>query len=329
MYYCQYFDLDTASFIFFSRISGECQHRFPNDFVGCLSSDAARYRQQLLRYGSAEDIRSVAGAEVKELQQSEEGCERSKNAQEGKGCDDEKLKDAKEQEEDEAQEKDHSGEKAAEEKEVTAGLISPWMSALDSNADSTGTERPYFFHRITHRTCPLWHPPQEIGLIGCSNAGDQAPEALHDKMEDMRSRKAEESDAPGLTAYLTAAFEVIDVEENGDIDARVMWPMVRRLGLGLCRTEVAALRARGSFRAVGSIDWSEFVMLAPDLLRGLVLQQRSNLPSIADWCCFPHPGRLSVLLDEDADGEGGTPGDDLPHIWYNKRTGVSQWSPPL
>ena len=321
--------MDSASFIFYSRISGECQHRFPRDFVGCLGSDAARYRQQLLRYGSVEDVRCVAAAEAKELQQSEEECERSKSAQEGKCCDDKKMNDAEEQEEDESQEKDHRWGVAEEEKEDTTGPISPWMSALDSNADSTGTERPYFFHRITHRTCPLWHPPQEIGLIGYSHASDQAPEALHDKMEDMRSSKADESDAPGLTAYLTAAFEAIDVEENGDIDARVMWPMVRRLGLGLCRTEVAALRARGSFRAVGSIDWSEFVMLAPDLLRGLVLQQRSNLPSIADWCCFPHPGRLSVLLDEDADGEGGTPGDDLPHIWYNKRTGVSQWSPPL
>ena len=256
------------------------------------------------------------------MHRTQEEIQQSKRIQEEKGCEGKEIGDAEEKEE----EKDQKG---VEEEEIGDGVASPWMLALDSNADSTGTERPYFLHRICHRIRPVWHPPPEVGLVGCGDVGDLAPEALHDMMEDARSRKAEVSDTPDLTAYLTAVFEAIDVEGTGEIDARVMWPMVRRLGLGLRRTEVVGLRARGSFPAVGSVDWAEFAMLAPDLLRGLVLRQRSNLPSIADWCCLPHPDRLSALLDEDEDGEAGTSGDDFPNMWYNKRTGVSQWSPPL
>ena len=111
---------------------------------------------------------------------------------------------------------------------------------------------------------------------------------------------------PGIQEYLINAFRGADTDASDVLSYEEFTRMVRsQLPLNLTENEIEQLEAHCAYNPGSQVTWNDFVMIAPQLLKNVVIESE---PSYRDWCVLTNVQGIVY--------------------YYNKRTLESCWERP-
>jgi Ca2+-binding EF-hand superfamily protein len=115
------------------------------------------------------------------------------------------------------------------------------------------------------------------------------------------------SELPEIKEYLKSHFKKFDKLDKGFLTFSQFDDMLQGMLLELAHDEAVSLRQQLDRRGDGKIAWNEFVLLTPDIVRGIYCQREMDFET--DWAEIPMPTGIETY-------------------WYCKRTAVAQWAEP-
>jgi Ca2+-binding EF-hand superfamily protein len=149
------------------------------------------------------------------------------------------------------------------------------------------------------------------------------PQAL-----DAERKRQEANLAPGIKEFLQRKFKEADADGSGELSGAEFWNMLKSLPLGLTDGEIAELHSRIDSDRDGDVEWTEFCLQAPHMLKDICSSEGG---AHKEWCEIPSPPSEDDgmgALDLDGDGEADEGTEQHTSFWYNKKTGDSQWTRP-
>jgi Ca2+-binding EF-hand superfamily protein len=166
--------------------------------------------------------------------------------------------------------------------------------------------RTYWYNRLNGKS--QWTKPKEALLA--------------------EQKRQEANMAPGIKEFLQRKFQEADADGSGELSGAEFWNMLKSLPLGLTDGEIAELHSRIDSDRDGDVEWTEFCLEAPRMLRDICSSEgdASKL-----WCEIPVEITDDGMgaLDLDGDGEADEMDEVPTSFWYNKKTGDSRWDRPV
>jgi hypothetical protein len=99
------------------------------------------------------------------------------------------------------------------------------------------------------------------------------------KPEIIQEKEAREG--PDVKEYLKKQFLRADKDNSGDLVVSEFWALLRGMLMGLSDQEIATLYARMDEDRDGDVEWNEFVLSAPTMLKEIYESRELNSASFA------------------------------------------------
>jgi Ca2+-binding EF-hand superfamily protein len=116
----------------------------------------------------------------------------------------------------------------------------------------------------------------------------------------------EDKNGPDVKDYLKKQFKRADEDGSGELDTAEFWALLKSMLLRLTDEEIAMLYAKVDGDGDGSVEWAEFVLSAPQMIKE-IYSKNKTLNFDDEWVELPYGERT---------------------YWFNKRTAMSQWIKP-